>query len=157
VCSEPEEIVAAVNRDLRLVSPEAPLSSLFLARLNPATGELCYCSGGHPPPMLLRADGRLELLSDGGPLLGVLQEATFVRGHVTLNSGDLMLVYSDGIPEAQNAREEEFGYDRLEVHLRQAAKGSTEDILFSLLGAVQDFAAGHPQSDDMSLVVVRRR
>jgi sigma-B regulation protein RsbU (phosphoserine phosphatase) len=61
-----------------------------------------------PPPLLLRTDGRLELL-DGGPLLGVLPGATFVRGHVTLNSGDLMLVYSDGIPEAQNEREEEFG------------------------------------------------
>ena len=154
---EPEEILMGINSDLRRMAPEAPLASLFLARLDPKTGELIYSSGGHPPPMLLRGGGELELLSDGGPLLGVLDNAGFVRGRVRLNSGDLLLAYSDGIPEAQNTSEEEFGYGRLELELRHVAKRSSEEILFSLLGTVQDFAAGHPQSDDMSLVVVRRK
>jgi len=154
---EPQEILTGVNKDLRLMSPEAPLASLFLARLDPQTGELFYSSGGHPPPMLLRAGGELELLTDGGPLLGVIDDAGFVRGRVQLNSGDLLLAYSDGIPEAQNNSEEEFGYGRLELELRHAWRESSDDILFSLLGTVQDFAAGNPQSDDMSLVVVRRK
>jgi len=154
---EPQEILTGLNKDLRLMAPEAPLTSLFLARLDPQTGELFYSSGGHPPPMLLRAGGELELLTDGGPLLGVIDDARFVRGRVQLNSGDLLLAYSDGIPEAQNNAEEEFGYGRLELELRNAWRKSSDEILFSLLGTVQDFAAGNPQSDDMSLVVVRRK
>ena len=157
VTSEPDEILTNLNSDLRRMSPEAPLTSLFLARLDTEQGDVIYSSGGHPPPMLLRAGGDLELLSDGGPLLGVIDSVGFVRGRVRLNSGDMLLAYSDGIPEAQNKREEEFGYGRIELELRQASRKSTEDILFSLLGTVQDFTAGQPQSDDMSLVVVRRR
>ena len=155
--SEPDEMLRGLNNDLRLMAPEAPLTSLFLARLDTQTGDLFYSSGGHPPPMLLRAGGELEVLTDGGPLLGVIDDAGFVRGRVRLNSGDLLLAYSDGIPEAQNSSEEEFGYGRLELELRDAWKKPSDDILFSLLGTVQDFAAGQPQSDDMSLVVVRRK
>jgi phosphoserine phosphatase RsbU/P len=155
--SEPNEILTGLNNDLRLMAPDAPLTSLFLGRLDTQTGDLIYSSGGHPPPMLLRASGDLELLTDGGPLLGVIDDAGFVRGKVRLTSGDLLLAYSDGIPEAQNRADEEFGYGRLELELRHASRKPSDDILFSLLGTVQDFAAGHPQSDDMSLVVVRRK
>ena len=71
-CGEPEAIASGVNRDLCRMSSVAPLASLFLARLDPKTGQLEYCSAGHPPALLLRADGRLESLSEGGPLLGVV-------------------------------------------------------------------------------------
>ena len=154
---EPQAIVTALNRDLCRMSSVAPLASLFLARLDPATGKLDYTSAGHPPALLLRADGKLESLSEGGPLLGVLPAASFVTGHVELCAGDILLAYSDGILELSNNADEEFGYERLESQLRRAQAGSAEAVLFSVLGAVQDFAAARPQADDMSLVVVRRR
>src|SRR6266403_1824627 len=72
VSSEPESIVAGVSRDVCLMASAVPLASLFVARLDPATGMLDYCSAGHPPALLLRANGKLELLSDGGLLLGVI-------------------------------------------------------------------------------------
>src|SRR6202521_4918655 len=75
VTSKPEAIVAGVNRDICLLKSTtymAPLVSLFLAKLNPITGLVQYCSAGHPPAFLLRAGGELELLSDGGLLLGVV-------------------------------------------------------------------------------------
>src|SRR4029453_15063617 len=90
--SSPEAIVTGVNRDLCRMSSAAPLATLFLARLDPATGKLDYCSAGHPPAMLLRADGQLELLSEGGPLLGFIPSASFARGSVEVHAGDLLLV-----------------------------------------------------------------
>jgi serine phosphatase RsbU (regulator of sigma subunit) len=155
--NEPEAILTSVNRDLCRKSSVAPLASLFLARLDPGAGRLDYSSAGHPPAMLLRADGQLELLSIGGPLVGILPEASFNRGSVELRAGDLLLAYSDGVLESRNNADQEFGYERLEAELRRAPTGSAEAALFSVLGAVQDFAAARAQSDDMSLVVIRRR
>jgi serine phosphatase RsbU (regulator of sigma subunit) len=155
--AEPQTIVSGMNRDLCRMSIGAPLASLFLAKLDWVTGKLDYCSAGHPPTLLLRADGQLESLSDGGPLLGVLPDASFVKGSVALAAGDVVVAYSDGIFEASNYADEEFGLDQLESQVRRARSGSADAVLFSVLGAVQDFVGGCPQADDMSLVIVRRR
>lgn len=157
VSSAPESIVAGVNRDVCLMASVVPLASLFVARLDTVAGKLEYCSAGHPPAMLLRANGKLELLSEGGLLLGVVPTAPYVRGCVELGSGDVLLAYSDGVLESPNNAEQEFGYARLESQLRRAQTESAEAVLFSVLGAVQDFAATRPLVDDMSLVIVRRR
>ena len=151
-----EAIVAAVNSDLCVRSPVAPMASLFLAALDPVSGTLEYCSAGHPPALLLRAGGQLEALSDGGPLLGALPGASFVTGRVELCAGDILLAYSDGILEARNGSDEEFGRTRLESQLRQASTRDVETVLFSILGAVRDFAA-EELADDTSLVVVGRK
>ena len=153
--SDPEAIVSGVNRDTARLSAIEPLSTLFVARVNAVTGILDYCSAGHPPALLLRADGQLELLSDGGPVLGVVPSASYNRGTVQLGSGDLLLACSDGILESFNEADQEFGSNRLEAELRRAQGGSAESVLFSVLGAVQDFAAPRPLTDDMTLVVVR--
>jgi serine phosphatase RsbU (regulator of sigma subunit) len=155
--AEPRGIVNGVNRDHCRMSPVAPLASLFLARLDPITGRLDYCSAGHPPALLLRADGCLELLSEGGPLLGVVAAATFDQGSVQLFAGDLLLICSDGILESFNEMDQEFGQERLEIELRDARGGSADAVLFSVLGAVQDFAAPRPLTDDMTLVVVHHK
>ncbi|HEX5884167.1 MAG TPA: PP2C family protein-serine/threonine phosphatase [Pyrinomonadaceae bacterium] len=130
VNSDPEAIVAGVNRDIA-------------------------CLAGVEPALLLRVDGRLELLSDGGPVLGVVPGIRFDRGSVILGGGDLLLACSDGILESFNEADQEFGGKRLETELRRARGGSAESVLFSVLGAVQDFAAPRPLTDDMTLVVVR--
>ena len=153
--SDPEAIVSGVNRDMFRLAAVEPLSTLFVARLNSATGRLDYCSAGHPAALLLRADRQLELLSDGGPVLGVVPSFSFDCGSVTLDAGDLLLVCSDGILESFNEADQEFGSQRLEAELRRARGGSAESVLFSVLGAVQDFAAPRPLTDDMTLVVVK--
>ena len=153
--SDPESIVAGVNRDVCGMG-SVPLASLFLGRLDSTTGKLDYCSAGHPPALLLRANGDLELLSDGGLLLGVTANAPYISGCVELRSGDVLLTYSDGVLESVNNADEEFGYARIEAQLRRAQTNSADAMLFSVLGAVQDFAATRPLVDDMSLVIVRR-
>ena len=154
--SAPEKIMGAVNRDICLMPLVRPLASLFLANLDWETGHLKYCSAGHPPAFLLRANGEMESLTDGGLLLGAIEDANYECGSIQLNSGDMLLVYSDGIIESRDKCGEEFSYARLESQLRMAQKESADAVLFSVLGAVQDFAATRPLSDDMSLVVVRR-
>lgn len=154
--SEPESIVAGVNRDVCGMGSVVPLASLFLAKLDPLTGKLNYCSAGHPPALLLRANGKLELLSEGGLLLGVTSSAPYISGCVELEAGDVLLTYSDGVLESVNSADEEFGYARIEAQLRHAQTDSADAVLFSVLGAVQDFAATRPIVDDMSLVIVRR-
>jgi len=173
VTSEPETIVAGVNRDTCLTKSFMPLASLFVAKLDPSTGLVKYCSAGHPPALLLRANGELELLSEGGMLLGVFPGTPYVRGSFELRAGDVFMIYSDGITESLNCAGEEFGHARLEAQLRRAqagpansvAQGAAADaftqaaadaMLFSVLGAVQDFAAASPLVDDMSLAIVRR-
>ena len=156
VTSEPDSILAGVNRDLCRMGSVLPLSSLFLARLNPTTGLVKYSTAGHPPAILLRANGKLELLSEGGMLLGVVPRAPYVSGCFELRAGDMLMIYSDGITESLNYAGEEFGYARLEAQLRQAQFGAADAALFSVLGAVQDFAAACPLVDDMSLAIIRR-
>ena len=154
--SDPEVIVAGINRDIARLAAVEPLSTLFVARLS-KSGELDYTSAGHPPSLLLRRNGQLELLSDGGPVLGAVPAAVFERGTVKLRSGDLLLACSDGILESFNEAEQEFGNMRLQTELRRAQRGSAEAVLFSVLGAVQDFAAPRPLTDDMTLMVVKNR
>jgi serine phosphatase RsbU (regulator of sigma subunit) len=154
--SSPETIVAGVNRDLARLSSIAPLSSLFVARVNTDLETLNYCNAGHPPALLLRANGSLESLSDGGPVLGVVPAASFDCGVVQINPDDALLICSDGILESFDQAEQEFGNRRLEDEFRRAQGGSAEAMLFSVLGAVQDFAAPRPLTDDMTLVLIKR-
>jgi len=153
--SDPEAIVAGVNRDIARLAAVEPLSTMFVARLDSRSGILDYCSAGHPPALHLRANGQLELLSDGGPMLGAVATASFDRGSVMMDRGDLLLVCSDGILESFNEAEQEFGAMRLQTELRRAQGGTAESVLFSVLGAVQDFAAPRPLTDDMTLAVVK--
>ena len=154
--SDPKKIVAGVNHDLCGMPLTMSLASLFLSRLDPVTGILEYCSAGHPPALLLRANGDLESLSEGGLLLGVTSDAVYHSARVQLGPDDILLVYSDGIIESLNEAGDEFGYARLREHLRLAHTQSADAILFSVLGAVQDFAGTRPLIDDMTLAVVRR-
>ena len=162
VSSEPEAIVAGVNQELCEMTSTMPLASMFLANLDPITGFVKYSSAGHPPAILLRANGKLESLSEGGLLLGVLSDAAYVSGSFKLGAGDVLVIYSDGITESLNNAGEEFGYARLEQQVRDAqaasadTTGSADAMLFSVLGAVQDFAATRSLIDDLSLVIVRQ-
>jgi sigma-B regulation protein RsbU (phosphoserine phosphatase) len=168
--AHPDKVVAAINHDLRQLKAEPPLISLFYARLDPRRGELVYCNAGQPPALLLKSDGSTRPLAEGGPLLGAIPQAAFVSGRVSFGAGDTLVVYSDGIVECRNDRGEEFGLAGLENAVRHAAglsrgsQGETSDampsankLLFSLLGAVQDFAGATPREDDFALMVVRHQ
>ena len=155
-CADPAKVATEINQYLCCMSPGAPFVTMFLAHIDTATNELSYCTAGHYPPLVVRDSGEFERLEQGGPLLGVMNNATFARGRITLHAGDTVVAYSDGILECCDGLGEEFGVERLEAAARTALRGSAHATVMSLLGSVQDFANGNPICDDMSLMVIHR-
>jgi sigma-B regulation protein RsbU (phosphoserine phosphatase) len=154
--SDPARIASEINRQLCYLRPVAPFITAFLAQVDCDRGEVVYCNAGHFPAILLRADGETNLLEKGGPLLGALEYAEFHSGELTLEPGDTLVVYSDGVLECCNASGEEFGLDRLQEVLRHSEQQSAQATLMMLLATLQDFANGSPLSDDVSLTVIQR-
>jgi serine phosphatase RsbU (regulator of sigma subunit) len=150
------KIASEINRHLCYLRPVAPFATAFLARIDCNLGELTYCNAGHFPPILLRADGRTELLETGGPLLGAIEGARFELGKLTLEPGDTLVAYSDGVLECRNSSDEEFGLDRIVAALRGAESPLAQATLMMLLATLQDFANGNPLCDDVSLTVIQR-
>ena len=155
--SEPAAAVAEFNRELCEGQGEPPMTALFFARIDPQRGELAYCNAGLPAPLLLRRDRAVESLQEGGPMPGALRGARYDTGRVTLDPGDTLIAYSDGVAECRNSRDEEFDTKRLSIVAGATSNGSASQALFSLLGAVLDFADGCSPADDLTLMVVRRR
>jgi serine phosphatase RsbU (regulator of sigma subunit) len=152
----PSTIASEINRHLCYLQPVAPFVTALIAQMDCDRGVLTYCNAGHFPPILFRRDGDIQLLEAGGPLLGALQGAEFRSGELTLEPGDTLVVYSDGVVECRNPEGEEFGLDRLIAALPRAKQQSAHGTLMMLLAVVQEFANGYPMSDDMSLTLIQR-
>jgi serine phosphatase RsbU (regulator of sigma subunit) len=156
-CPDPARIAEAIHSHLLSLRPEPPLVTLFIGCLDASTGELVYCNAGHPDPLLLRANGQIEPLAAGGPLLGAVPGAAFGNGRATIVPGETLIGYSDGVVESRNGSGEDFEPEGLAEAARDAGGNSASAILFSVLGATQDFAATQPRADDVALLVVHRR
>jgi serine phosphatase RsbU (regulator of sigma subunit) len=155
--SDPAVAVAEVNGELCQDQHGQPMTALFFARLDPQRNDLVYCNAGLPAPLLLRHNKTVERLEKGGPMLGALQEAVYNSGSVRLNPGDMLLAYSDGVTECRNSEDEEFEMGRLSAAADAVGGASANQVLFSTLGAVLDFADACSPEDDLTLLVVRRR
>ena len=151
----PERVLALLNRTLCRTRGKRTFMSVFYGLLDPATGQLEYVSAGHPFPFLRRADGRVEELGEGGLPLGIRDSLTVKPGTTMLSSGDLLVLYTDGLVEATDPRgTEAFGFDRLQGLV--AAGGDPQILHDRILGAFDDHVAGEPLLDDLTLVVVAR-
>ena len=153
--ADPAAAVAAVNNELCRDEGEPPLTALFFARIDARTNEIVYCNAGLPAPLLLRASGTLEALGEGGPMLGALENGAFNTGRVSLEPGDMLVAYSDGVTECRNAADEEFETDRLAAAARAVSGANAASALFSVLGTVLDFAASCSPADDLTVLVLR--
>ncbi len=154
---DPASLAADVNRDLSRFCETPPTVALFAARLDLTTGEVAYTNAGQPAALLIRPGCRVELLSDGGPILGAIPEAQFRSCGIVLSPGDTLIIASDGIHECRNEGDEEFGPQRLRDAALAATGLSATAALFSILGAAQDFTGGRPQSDDLTLMAIHHR
>jgi serine phosphatase RsbU (regulator of sigma subunit) len=154
--SDPAAAVAEVNAELCQDQDEPPIAALFFARLEPQTNEVAYCNAGLPAPLLLRHNKTVEQLEKGGPMLGALQNAAYESGRVRLNPGDMLLAYSDGVTECRNSQDEEFEIRRLSAAANAVGGASANQVLFSTLGTVLDFADVCSPEDDLTLLVIRR-
>jgi serine phosphatase RsbU (regulator of sigma subunit) len=153
---DPAAVVAAINSHVAGLQPEPPITTMFIGQMDARSGELTYCNAGHPVPVLVRANGEVARLSMGGPVMGAVAGVSYVTGTITLGAADTLVGYSDGLVECRNARGEDFGVERVAAAVRDTARGSADEVLFSVLGAAQDFAASEPCADDLALLVVHR-
>jgi sigma-B regulation protein RsbU (phosphoserine phosphatase) len=119
---------------------------------------LSYVNAGHNAPILLRAhgtNGDVLRLDEGGTVVGLMPDGSWLQGQVRLESGDLLVAFTDGISEAMSASDEEWGVDRLITALRSACSAPPQVILDRIMACAEAFVAGAPQHDDMTLIVMR--
>jgi phosphoserine phosphatase RsbU/P len=152
-------LMSNVNRLVYDASAENRYATFFYAQYEPSTRRLTYVNAGHNPPMVFREreSGRevIRLDEAGGVVVGLLRDFQYSQAIVTLEPGDVLVGFTDGISEAMNVHEEEWGEDQLieAVHARPGL--SAAEMIAYLTSAADDFAAGAKQHDDMTLVVVR--
>jgi sigma-B regulation protein RsbU (phosphoserine phosphatase) len=129
----------------------------FYGLLNTETGELTYCNAGHNPPLCYRPGKQtFAALDSDGIALGVLPEITLPGHRLTMEIGDLLILYTDGVTEAINPEMQEFGEERLREVISAKAKASPQEIVDAVAEAVSTFARDMPWWDDFTLVVARR-
>ena len=129
--------------------------TLFYAVLDLRDGRMSYCNGGHNPPRLICRGEVQEIPSSDDIALGIFMEHEFHDNELVLSPGDVLFLYTDGITEACNAREEEFGEQRLDDLLADGADAKMPDLIASVVDAVEEFAGGVAQFDDMTCLALR--
>lgn len=153
----PAEALERANRLLLEDTASEMFVSVFYGIIDPSTGELRYASAGHNPPLLCRGkEGPSEQLEAPGIILGIIEDVHLEERSVQMEAGDTLILYTDGVTEAINAEEEQFGEERLRTF---TCAGRTQDLATlrrSLLAAVEEFCQGQPPFDDITLVLVRR-
>jgi len=154
--AKPSEIIGLVNRELCQDNGNMMFVTLFFAMLAPATGELSFCNAGHNAPY--RLDGNSLTAIDGakGIILGVKPDAVYDTGQISLATGEMIYLFTDGITEASNAIDELFGEARLEAVLRGGAGRASAEIVSSVAEAVKSFVGTALPSDDITMIAVRR-
>jgi len=154
-----EQSAERLNQLLCMKTARERFVSLVWCYFDPLTSVLGYINAGHLPPLLVRqtADGSFEVqrLDEGGPVLGVLPGATYRQSRVDVKAGDLLVVFSDGILEAANALDEEFGEDRILDVVKENWAGSPTEICDAVLAKVRTFLGKELPHDDQTLMVVR--
>jgi sigma-B regulation protein RsbU (phosphoserine phosphatase) len=149
----PGELCSQLNRQLHRVTDGTQFATAFFAEWSARDRSLTYVNAGHPAPILLGSCSG-EQLRAGGPPLGLFPGTDFEEGRIVLQPGDLMALYSDGITEAGESSQREFGEARLEAVLKRHPEEPLDEIRQHVLEAVRDWA-GEELEDDMTLLLIR--
>ncbi len=155
---EPGIVLSSVNALLEEDNESLMFVTVFYAVFDPTTGDFTYANGGHNPPLLVHVDGTSDYLpTTDGIALGVMPEYQFEESSVTLAPGELVVLYTDGVTEAIDSKDEEFGADRLQEVFRGGPPGSVREANEAVFGAVEAFAGDAPQFDDITCVTIMRK
>ncbi len=151
-----EAIAREANELLFASTPSNRYATAFLLLLDAATGEADFVNSAHNQPLLLRADDAQEWLDGPGLALGLMKRSTQQQSHVAIAPGDILVIYTDGVSEAVNAADEEFGEQRLLETVRQLRHQSARTIVDGIFQAIEYHVGDAPQHDDITLMVVKR-
>ncbi|MBI2427354.1 MAG: SpoIIE family protein phosphatase [Ignavibacteriales bacterium] len=152
--NEPSEVVARLNslfcHNIRLTN----FVTLFLAKFNEETRIFSYCNAGHNPPLLRKSDGTIETLEPTGAAIGLIEQTSFDQRSVSLNSGDQLLMYTDGVVESFDPQRTMFGQERLEEFLRFSGKKSAHQLIGDLKKSLQTFTGSTTPADDTTIIAM---
>jgi len=148
--------MARINRTVCQNVPSNKFVTFFVATLDPSSGRLNYVNAGHNPPLLVRRGGEVELLSEGGIVLGLFEGISYDSGEVELRPGDTLLAYSDGVTETWSPEGDEFGEERLTALAVKQRKLSAAALQDAILAEIESFEKGARATDDRTLVVLKR-
>lgn len=154
-CGDLGQMAARINDQLFEATDAVRFATLFLGRLDPATGQLEYVNAGHNPPLLLAGD-TVELLPSSGPPVGMLPEMAYGERQATLPDGAQLLLFTDGVTEAQRDDEQMYGDERLVDLVRGCSGDAAQQLQCRILDDVAAFTAGARQTDDVTVMVVKR-
>ena len=153
---EPASFMTTLDRVVRRNAADDRFITVFYCAVNPASGRVDYANAGHNPPVLVRADGAVEWLRDGGPILGVLPGIHYTASVTQMSAGDVLVIYSDGVTEAMTPEEFEFGEARLEEIVTEHRGGPARDLVSAIQARVTEWCGNAPPQDDLTVVVVKK-
>jgi len=151
----PSAVLMEVNRRLLVESSNQMFVTVFYMVLDPVQRSLTYANAGHDPPLLRRASGGLERLAPGGLLMGLFHQFTLGDETLKLESGDILIAFTDGLTDAVNHRDEDYGHTRL-TDAVDSAPAAAEHVLAHILKDLENFTGRVPQPDDITLVILTR-
>jgi serine phosphatase RsbU (regulator of sigma subunit) len=150
------EVMGEINQYIFENSPSNKFLTLFYGELDPETGTLAYSNGGHNAPMLVRSSTEVERLDQGGLPIGMMQGMAYQEAIVKFEPGDVLVIYSDGITESINERDEEFDEERLIEVVQKNLGRSASGIRDRIDEALSRFVGTTPPIDDMTLMIIKR-
>jgi sigma-B regulation protein RsbU (phosphoserine phosphatase) len=153
---EPTQLIERLNLQICRHAPGSRFITLFFALFDPRSGSLTFINAGQTPPLLRRASGAIERLNAGGIALGMLPGSVYESSAVTLDPGDMVVLYSDGITEAESPDGVPFEETGLEAVLHRRADTSAPDVAAEVVKTVELHAQDHRFADDLTIVVLRR-
>ena len=157
-CSNARDCITKSNRLLESISANYMFVTVFYAIFNTKTGLVTYCNAGHNPPFILRADGSTEELPlTKNMIVGYYNDFEFKDDTLQLDHGDTLVMFTDGVTEAMDLSRNEFGEKRLNDILINHAGKSSREIVDAIKAGITDFAEGAEQSDDITILVLRRK
>jgi phosphoserine phosphatase RsbU/P len=149
-------LISRLNLQVTKHTPGSRFITLFLATFNPSTGELVYVNAGQNPPLLRRTSGRYERLREGGVALGMFAEAAYVSGRTILDSGDVLVMYSDGVTEAEDGAGVPFDEAGLQRVMESGGWASAKELGWAAFAAVERHSDERRLLDDLTVLVARR-
>ena len=154
---EPAALVARLNVQVCRHSPASRFITLFFAACDPATGRTVYVNAGHLPALLRRRDGTVERLTAGGIALGMFDASTYEAAETTIEPGDTLVLYSDGVTEAENHKGQPFEESGLERVVDGHAFASPTELAQAILRSVEAHAQETFLADDVTVLVMKRK
>jgi serine phosphatase RsbU (regulator of sigma subunit) len=160
VFEEPDDLaqkMTRLNKSTCASCPDNRFITFFTCIANPRTGDVVYTNAGHNPPLVVRAKGGFEMLEGaGGMILGILPMSQYQEAHVTLNPGDVLVLFSDGVTEEVDPDDQQFGEERLANIVAELSNRPAAEIVQEVHRAVHAFTQGAAAADDITIVIARR-